>query len=87
MEVSYSKDFKKAFVKLQLKSKQQFAERLSLYLADPQHPLLHVHGLNGDWEGYQSFNVNADLRAIFTIRDNGKVLYLDMIGTHAQLYR
>lgn len=86
MEVAYSKDFKKCFAKLQPKSKQQFAQRLSLFLDDPQHILLHVHSLNGSWEGYQSFNVNADLRVIFTIRDNGGTLYLDMIGTHSQLY-
>ncbi|OGG88489.1 hypothetical protein A2592_03695 [Candidatus Kaiserbacteria bacterium RIFOXYD1_FULL_42_15] len=86
MEVAYSKDFKKRFAKLPAKVQQQFAERLSLYLDNPQHALLHVHSLNGSWEGYQSFNVNADLRVIFTIRDNGGTLYLDMIGTHSQLY-
>ncbi len=87
MEVAYSKDFKKSFAKLQLKAKQQFGERFSLYLEDPQQPLLHVHGLHGVWAGRQSFNVNSDLRVIFDIRDNGKTLYLLMIGTHSQLYR
>lgn len=86
MDVSYGKDFKKCFAKLPLKAKLQFGERLSLYLEDPQHPLLHVHGLHGDWEGYQSFNVNADLRVIFDIRDAGKTLYISIIGTHSQLY-
>lgn len=87
MEVSYSKDFKKCFAKLPQKAKQQFGERLSLYLEDPQHPLLHVHGLHGVLVGRQSFNVNSDLRVIFDIRDNGKTLYLLMIGTHSQLYK
>ena len=86
MEVAYSKDFKKCFAKLQLKTKQQFAQRLSLYFDNPQHALLHVHGLHCIWEGYQSFNVNSDWRVIFTIRDRGETLYLDMIGTHSQLY-
>lgn len=85
MEVASSKNFKKSFAKLLPKTQQQFAERLSLYLDDPQYPLLHVHGLHGDWSGYQSFNVTADLRVIFTIRDNGTTLYLDTIGTHSQL--
>jgi len=86
MHVAYSKDFKKRFTQFSEKVQQQFAERLSLYLDDPQHPLLHVHGLNGEWTGYQIFNVTADVRVIFTIRDNGETLYLNMIGTHSQLY-
>lgn len=86
MKVAYSKDFKKSFAKLQLKARQQFSERLRLYLDNPQHPLLNVHGLHGVWEGYQSFNVNADVRVIFSIRDEGATLYLDIIGTHSQLY-
>lgn len=87
MEVAYSKDFKKDFAKLQQKIQIQFFERLSLYLDDPQHPLLHVHTLSGIYTGYQSFNVTADVRTIFTFRNNGSVLYVDMIGTHAQLYK
>ncbi len=87
MDVSYSKDFKKSFAKLPHKVKLQFGERLSLYLEDPQHPLLRVHGLHGAWEGYQSFNVNADVRVIFDIRDDGKTLYISIIGIHTQLYR
>lgn len=86
MEVAYSKNFKKDFAKMQKKVQEQFFERFALYLENPQHPLLHVHSLNGKWAGYQSFNVTANVRAIFTIRNNGKVLYVDMIGTHSQLY-
>jgi addiction module RelE/StbE family toxin len=87
MEVAYSRDFKKDFAKLQKKTQLHFFDRLSLYLEDPQHPLLRVHTLSGNYLGYQSFNVTADVRVIFTIRDNRTVLYLDMIGTHSQLYR
>ena len=86
MEVAYSKSFKKDFAKMQKKAQEQFFERLSLYLDNPQHPLLHVHSLNGVYQGYQSFNVTADIRAIFTFRDNGDVLYVDMMGIHSQLY-
>ncbi len=87
MEVAYSKSFKKDFAKMQKKVQEQFFERLSLYLENPQHPLLRVHSLNGVYQGYQSFNVTADIRVIFTFRDNGDVLYIDMIGTHSQLCR
>jgi addiction module RelE/StbE family toxin len=86
MEVAFSKSFKKDFAKMQKNVQEQFFSRLTLYLEHPQHPLLHVHGLNGEWIGYQSFNVNSDARMIFTIRDKGETLYLDMIGTHSQLY-
>ena len=86
MEVAYSKSFKKDFAKLQKKFQEQFFDRLSLYLEHPQHPLLHVHSLNGEYKGYQSFNVTADIRVIFTFRDKGEVLYVDMIGTNSQLY-
>ena len=87
MEVAYSKNFKKDFAKLQKKVKEQFFERLSLYLENPQHLILRVHSLHGVYQGYQSFNVTADIRAVFTFRDNGAVLYVDMIGTHSQLYK
>lgn len=87
MEVAYSKNFKKYFAKLQKKVQEQFFQRLSLYLENPQHPLLRVHSLGGEYLGYQSFNVTADVRAIFTIRNNGTVLYVDTIGTHSQLYK
>jgi addiction module RelE/StbE family toxin len=87
MEVSYSREFKKDFAKLQKKTQLQFFERLTLYLEDPQHPLLRVHTLSGEYLGYKSFNVTADVRVIFTIRNNRTVLYLDMIGTHSQLYK
>ena len=87
MDVAYSKNFEKDFAKLQKKIQDQFFGRLSLYLENPQHPLLRVHALNGIYQGYQSFNVTADIRVIFTFRDNGTVLYVDMVGTHSQLYK
>lgn len=85
MFVSRSKKFDKQYKKLPQKTKRQFVQRLKLFLKDPEHTLLHVHNLAGTHRGSQSFNVNADVRAVFKIKD-GDTIYFSTIGSHSQLY-
>jgi len=86
MFVARSKKFNKQYKKLPVKSQKQFVQRLKLYLEDQEHSLLKVHTLAGSYRGSQSFNVNADVRAVFKIKDS-ETIYFTAIGSHSQLYR
>jgi len=85
MHISRGKRFDKQYKKLPLKIQKQFAIRLKLYIEEETHPLLHVHTLVGKYKGYQSFNVNADIRAVFAIKDTDTI-YFSSIGSHSELY-
>lgn len=84
MQVGRSKQFDKQYKKLPKKIQQQFDARFALYVSDEDNPLLRVHTLSGTYRGYQSFNVNADVRAVF-LKDQDR-LFLVSIGSHSQLY-
>jgi mRNA-degrading endonuclease YafQ of YafQ-DinJ toxin-antitoxin module len=86
MFIARSKKFDKQYKKLPIKTQQQFVYRLKLYLEDKDHPLLHVHSLAGSYRGSQSLNVNADVRAVFKIKDRDTI-YFSAIGSHSELYR
>lgn len=85
MRITKSKRFDKQYAKLAKKVQRQFDERLLMFVTESTNPLLHVHALHGEFAGLQSFNVNADVRVIFTKQDDTVVL-LVAIGTHSQLY-
>jgi addiction module RelE/StbE family toxin len=85
MFVARSKKFDKQYRKLPNKVQIQFGERLRLFLEDENNPLLHTHSLTGVYRGFQSFNVNADVRAVFMIQDTNTI-YFSAIGSHSELY-
>lgn len=84
MYIGRSKKFDRQYNKLPKKVQQQFDSRFKLYLADETNPLLKTHNLSGEYRGHQSFNVNGDVRAVFT-RVPEK-LYFVAIGSHSELY-
>jgi addiction module RelE/StbE family toxin len=55
-------------------------------MQDPTHPTFHNHALLGKYDGFRSINVTSDYHIVFEERENGDVVLLLMIGTHAQLY-
>ena len=85
MYIARSKQFDKRYRKLLSKVQKQFGERFKLFLNDEKHPLLHVHSLAGEYRGSRSFNVNADVRAVFLIQD-ADIIYFSAIGSHSELY-
>ncbi len=85
MLIARSRQFEKQYRKLPIKVQKQFGDRLRLFLEDERNPLLHTHVLSGEYRGFQSFNVNADIRAVFMIRDTD-TLYFSAIGSHSELY-
>jgi len=85
MRVRYSSAFKKQYKKLSPKLRQQFKERLRLWLSDPVNPQLRVHPLQGQYLGHWSMNVTGDVRALYTIQSDDRITWV-LIGTHSQLY-
>ncbi|MCA9362420.1 type II toxin-antitoxin system mRNA interferase toxin, RelE/StbE family [Candidatus Kaiserbacteria bacterium] len=85
MRIAKSKQFEKQYKKLPAKTKEQFAERLTLFLQDKNHSLLHTHSLKGKYTGLWSFDVTADIRVIFDDSYEG-VLILVATGSHSELY-
>jgi addiction module RelE/StbE family toxin len=85
MLISYTKTFKKQFKKLPKQWKEQFEDRLILFMADQSLPQLRVHPLVGKYSGYWSMSVNGDLRALYR-KDGDEIIIFALIGTHSQLY-
>ncbi len=85
MRIVKGKKFEKQYQKLQPKLHKQFAKRLKLFLEDKNHPLLHAHSLTGAYVGLNSFNVSADIRAIYD-DSYSDTLILMYIGSHSELY-
>lgn len=85
MTIHYTPTFKRQYKKLPEKFKDQFRERLRLFLSDPTHTLLRVHPLKGKFAGYWSMNVNGDIRALYRVSGD-EIIIFALIGTHSQLY-
>lgn len=68
--------------------RKAFLETLSLFLEDPDHPMLRNHALKEKLAGYRSIDVTDDYRALFKESYSGerKVITFHMIGTHKDLY-
>ena len=85
MTIQYLPKFKKQYKKLPTAFQAQFDERLKLFLFDRTDPRLRVHPLKGTYAGYWSMNVNGDLRALYTMREEEMVIFA-LIGSHSELY-
>ena len=85
MLISYSRTFKKMFRKLSDRIQDQFEERLSLFLDENYHPLLHNHALTGEWQSCRSINITGDIRAVYEVIDRDHIEFI-AIGSHSELY-
>ncbi len=85
MRVLFQKSFIKQYEKFPLKIRTKFDERLLLWLENPGDFRLRVHSLHGEYEGYWSFNVTGDVRALYRYEGDEVVIFA-LIGTHSELY-
>lgn len=85
MRITKGKQFEKQYKKLSPKIQKNFTERLRLFLEDKNHPLLHTHSLTGKYKGLYSFNITADVRAIYDDSYDDLII-LVYIGSHSELY-
>lgn len=84
----FASTFRKHFVKRIASGptlRKKFDARLSFFLVNPNHPLLHDHPLKGDQSGRRSFSITGDVRVIYRKTEN-TIMFLD-IGTHNHVYR
>ncbi len=84
MRIAYKKRFDKDFKKLPVKIREQFYERLDLFLQDKFDKILNNHSVDKAFSNCNSINVNGDYRAIFQERED--VVVFITIGTHSELY-
>jgi len=85
MTIQYMPKFKKQYKKLPKKFQLQFDERVHLFSLDPTNPQLRVHPLKGNFAGYWSMDISADIRALYINRGEELIIF-GLIGTHSQLY-
>jgi len=86
MEIIFSKRFSKKYDKLSKGLKEKFKLKLIVFSNDIKDPILNIHSLHGSYDGFYSFNVNADYRVIFRYAEI-EIVELVMIGTHSELYK
>ncbi len=84
MKITYKKRFEKDFKKLPLNVREQFYERLDLFLKNKFDKILNNHSVDKSFPNCKSINVNGDYRAIFQERED--VAIFITIGTHSELY-
>lgn len=85
MKIRLHRNFLKAYSKQLNKIKDKFKERRNLFIKDMFHPLLNNHSLSGKYEGCRSINITGDIRAIFYVKTDGDVIFIN-IGSHSELY-
>jgi len=81
--IQFLKHFKKRILPFPYLHKR-FEERLSLFIQDPQNPLLKDHKLIGSLKNLRAFSVTGDVRIIYKITN--EILELYDIGSHNQVY-
>ncbi len=80
--IYYNEDFLKLFYKLPKNIQTLSAEKQVLFKANPFHPSLRLHKLDGKLKEKWSISINKRYRIIFKILDDGNIAFIS-IGTHA----
>lgn len=85
MKIELHRNFLKVYSKQPKKIQERFKEKRNLFIIDMFHPLLNNHSLSGEYEGCRSINITGDIRAIFYVKTDGDVVFIN-IGSHTELY-
>ncbi|MCK6462584.1 MAG: type II toxin-antitoxin system mRNA interferase toxin, RelE/StbE family [Candidatus Pacebacteria bacterium] len=85
MKIELHRNFLKVYIKQPKKIQDKFKEKRNLFLQDQFHPLLNNHILSGKYCGCRSINITGDIRAIFYVKTDGSVVFVN-IGSHSELY-
>ncbi len=77
------------FKKQDVRVRKSFKKAIDLFSEDPTNSALYNHKLHREWEGFNSIDVTADLRAIYQedIEGDEPVAYFVAFGTHEELYK
>lgn len=85
MKIVYKDRFDKQFKKLSQRVKNQFYERLKIFINNKFNYILNNHSVEKRFPGCRSINIKGDYRAIF--KDENNTITFSKIGTHSELYR
>jgi len=86
--IYFDRVFERHYQKRILKEKklhELFKEAFSVFLDNPNNPLLKGHDLKGAMSSKKAFFVDNDCPVIY-VEDKDKVLFLD-IGNHKEVYK
>jgi addiction module RelE/StbE family toxin len=86
MRIEYSKRFIKDLKNSSQIIKNNFKDRLNIFVVNRYHPILNNHSLSGRLKNCRSINVSGDWRAIFKEIKEEDVCYFVAIGSHSKLY-
>ncbi len=76
IELVLTPQFKESYQSLPERIRKKVDKQLTFLVANPQHPSLKIHKLNGDWEFY----VDIHYRCFFERVSNKFILHA--VGTH-----
>ena len=79
-QITYSDRFRKHYKKLNDQEKNQFKQKLTLFISNPYHPSLRVKRIQGTDDLFE-FSVNMDIRVIWFYEGEKLVALVD-IGHH-----
>ena len=85
MVIDTTKAFDKQYAKLNVKVKDAFKSRVTIFKSNPFDIRLRNHALKGKYLGYRSIDITGDVRALYTVHGD-TVFIFGFIGTHSQLY-
>lgn len=80
--VAYSSKFLRRSRKLPLSIRKQVVKAEEKFRKDIYDPSLKTHKLTGEFKDYYSFSVNYSYRVLFSIEENGSVVFID-VGDHS----
>ena len=80
LQITYTDRFKKHYKKLNDQEKNQFRQKLRLFVANPFHPSLRIKRIQGTDELFE-FSVSMDIRVIWFYEGKNLVALVD-IGHH-----
>ena len=80
LQITYSDRFQKHYKKLTKQERDQFKEKLKLFVSNPYHPSLRTKHIQGS-DNLFEFSVNMDIRVIWHYDGDNLVVLVD-IGHH-----
>jgi mRNA-degrading endonuclease YafQ of YafQ-DinJ toxin-antitoxin module len=66
--------------------KRQYGKALNLLEANPHHPSLRLHALQGRLSGLHSVSINLSYRITLELRINGNTIVPVNVGDHDAVY-
>ena len=89
MKIKHNRFFEKNFRKRIKNNKplcDKYKQRISLFINNPNNPILKNHRLIGKMGNLKSFSITGDIRVIYKEINNDCILLIN-VGSHNQVYK